>query len=108
MRDLLLFHWAPTTRRKQIVRYGLRPNMRPTQSGWRAPYVCFGTSPSWAWALSGALRPDIESWDLWQTWRSWLPENNRALREHDRRIKEVRAYERVYKRAIWYVGTREA
>ena len=50
------------------------------------------------------MRPDITSWDLWQTWRSWLPQN-KALWE-DGRIKEVRVFERVYKRHIWYVATR--
>lgn len=107
MRDVLLYHWSPTDRRRQILRYGLRPNCRPTTNpveGWKAPYVCFSPSPSWAWALSGRFHPEIESWDLWQVWRSWLPKHKAHW--EDGRIKEVRAFERVYKRHIWYVGTR--
>lgn len=111
MKDLLLFHWSPTERRGQINHLGLLPSSRPTTNvaledgrPWRAPYVCFCPSPSWAWALSGRFRPDVASWDLWQVWRSWLP-RNRAIWEAGK-IKEVRAFERVYKRHLWYVATR--
>ena len=53
---VLLFHWSPARHRKQITRHGLRPHRRPvTTAGddtparqWRAPYVCFADSPSWA------------------------------------------------------------
>jgi hypothetical protein len=65
-----LYHWAPATRRKQIIRYGLRPGMRTTTSSGPlgAPCVCFADSPSWAWALSGGMpRAADGTWDLWQT-----------------------------------------
>lgn len=121
MRELLLFHWSPSDRRKQILRYGLRPRCRPTTNpvddignpvgngdirGWRAPYICLGPSPSYAWALSGAQEPGITEWDLWQVWRSHLG-RHRLVRE-DGHIKEVRAFDRIYKRHVWYVATRSA
>lgn len=111
--DTVLFHWAPTLKRKQIIRYGLRTHMRPTVStpGWRPPYVCLAESPSWAWALSGMHRPDIGSWDLWQTWLYRLGEQWDAIPVMDNKLAyqfhEVRAYERIYKRDLWLVGTRE-
>lgn len=107
-----LFHWAPAARRKQILRYGLRPSMRCTtasgDASFKWPVVCFADSPSWAWALSGGMRwtPRGE-WDCWQTAMDVLtdpvilPGPNRASG-----IYEVRTTHRVYKRDLWYVGTR--
>ena len=104
----LLFHWSPTTRRKGIIRYGLRPGMRPSAStpGWKPPYVCFADSPSWAWALSGDMHSEIESWDLWQTWTNLLNGYEKLPGWGNHKTHEVRTYERVYKRDLWYVGTR--
>lgn len=102
-----LYHWAPIDRRGQINRYGLRPSMRATTMSARAPVVCFADTPSWAWALSAAMRPDIPAWDLWQTSLDRL-ESPTVLGSSDRSsgIHEVRTLGRVYKRNIWYVGTR--
>lgn len=105
-----LYHWSPTERRGQINRYGFRPSMRSVDGLWKPPYVCFSDSPSLAWAISGQLRPEIPSWDLWMMW-SDVPSGMEVLpfdvepgqRE---RIKEYRVYERVFKRDIWYVATR--
>lgn len=108
-----LFHWSPASRRKQIVRYGLRPFSRLTVSAgedvkWAAPYVCFADSPAWAWALSGGMRwTPSGQWDLWQTSldrltaativpADWRPSG----------IYEVRNEARVYKRDLWLVGHR--
>lgn len=102
-----LYHWSPSDRRKQIIRYGLRPSMRATQMSVRAPVICFADTPSWAWALSGALRPDIPHWDLWQTSLDRL-ESPTVLGSPDRStgIWEVRTTHRVYKRHLWLVGHR--
>lgn len=108
-----LYHWSPTVRRKQIIRYGLRPAMPSvTSHEWRAPYVCFADSPSWAWALSGGLRrqpiaPWEREWDLWQTWQEALVEPQ-VLATPDRPsgIYEVRTEHRVFKRDLWLVGSR--
>lgn len=106
---LMIYHWAPTSRRKQILRYGLRPGMRPTTSSEvGAPCVCFADSPSWAWALSGGMNwsPDGE-WDLWQTSLDRLTDPV-VLATDDRPsgIYEVRTEHRVYKRDLWLVGSR--
>lgn len=105
-----LFHWAPTTRRKQIIRYGLRPRMRATTSGYHgSPVICLADSPSWAWALSGGMRyTPSGSWDLWQTSMDRL-EDPKVLATTDRRsgIYEVRTLSRVFKSDVWYVATRE-
>lgn len=103
----LLYHWSPTTRRKQISKLGLVPGSRSLDGAWKPPYVCFADSPSMGWALSGALRPDIDSWDLWMTW-STTPKGFEIipLDGSDSVVKEVRVYQRIYKRDIWYVATR--
>lgn len=109
--DRPLYHWAPAARRKQIRRYGLRPGMRPTTSSgqpYGAPCVCFGDSPSWAWALSGK-QPGAAAgeWDLWQTWLDRL-EAPIVLATDSRPsgLHEIRTEHRVYKRDVWLVGSR--
>lgn len=107
-----LYHWSPAGRRRQITRYGLRPHMRAvtTSEAFKAPYVCFADSPSWAWALSGEMpyAPRGE-WDLWQTSMDLLtepvvlPGPGRASG-----IYEVRTEHRLYKRHLWYVASRTA
>lgn len=106
-----MYHWAPRTRRKQIQRYGLRPSMRPTtniQEGFKAPYVCFADSPSWAWALSGDQRhSESGEWDLWMTWLNNLTDPIiRCGADRPSGIYEVRTLHRVYKSKLWFVGSR--
>lgn len=105
-----LYHWSPAARRKQINRYGLRPSMRSTTSteGYKAPYICFADTPSWAWALSGDMPDAIKGeWDLWMTYLdklqrvTILPTTTRPSS-----IYELRAEQRVYKSQLWYVGSR--
>lgn len=108
--DRPLFHWAPAARRKQIVRYGLRPSMRATTTTGQlgAPCICLGDSASWAWALSGGMRwtPGGE-WDLWQTTLGCLTDPV-VLASDTRKsgIYEVRVEHRIFKRDLWYVGSR--
>lgn len=107
-----LFHWAPRARRKQIIRYGLRPRMRTTATtgldGWRAPWTCFADSPSWAWALSGD-QPNAPAgdYDLWVTSLDRLVDPI-VCESADRPsgMHEVRTRERVFKRDLWLAGTR--
>lgn len=83
--------------------------MRPTVStpGWRAPYVCFAETPSWAWALSGGMGADAGSgWDLWQCQVNGLQVYAMPTFDEDHQWHEVRVYERVHKRLIWHVATR--
>lgn len=105
-----LYHWAPTCRRKQIIRHGLRPHMRPTtvSEGWKAPVICFADQPAWAWALSGGMSyTPAGEWDLWQTSMDLLTDPV-ILPGVDRAsgIYEVRTEHRVYKRDLWLVASR--
>lgn len=107
MVDIPLYHWTPTTNRKSILKLGLLPNKAClTSTEWRAPYICFAESPSWAWALSGAFHPEIIEWDLWQTSIDRLTEPKRIKSYDNHRWHEVRTWHRVYKRNLWFVGTR--
>ena len=103
-----LYHWAPTTRRKQIIRYGLLPGRKPTTAGGLMPVVCFGDSPSWAWVLSGGQRGHAPgSWDLWETTLDRLTDPiTLASADRPSGLHEVRTASRVYKRDIWYVASR--
>ncbi len=103
-----LFHWSPVERRKSILRRGLVPGSRCTTSSGRFKVVCFADSPSWAWALSAEIcgEPGSE-WDLWQCALDLLVEPT-ILPGEDRAsgIYEVRTEHRVFKRDLWFVGTR--
>jgi hypothetical protein len=105
-----LYHWSPRVRMKQILRYGLRPGMRSTTSteGLRVPYVCFADSPSWAWALSGQMKwAPSGDWDLWLTYMNDITEPIlHATPDRPSGLYEVRTEHRVYKRNLWYVGSR--
>lgn len=107
-----LFHWSPRARRAQITRYGLRPCMRPTTHvgegmTWRAGYICLADTPSWAWALSGAMpSAPAGEWDLWQTTVDRLTEPMVMPADWSNGIHEIRTASRVYKRDLWHVGTR--
>lgn len=74
---------------------------------WKPPYVAYSDAPSMAWVLSGAIHPEVSDWDLWMTW-SDTPSGLEVLPldgDHNV-VKEVRIYERVFKRDLWYVGSR--
>jgi len=57
-----LYHWAPTACRDAILETGLRPSC-PHRDGTLT--VCLASTPSVAWALSGAMR-ERGAWDLWE------------------------------------------
>lgn len=105
----MLFHWSPTTRRKQIIRRGLVPGSRSVDGLWRPPYVAFADTPSLAFALA-KHREDITSWDLWMVWKSSIQGGFEMLPYDDgeavNTCKEYRVYDRIWKRDCWYVGTR--
>jgi hypothetical protein len=112
--QMLLYHWSPATRRKQIMRHGLLPRRRPSTTlgrvggrVWRAPYICFGDTPSWAWALSGGMPHTVSGeWDLWCCWLDRLTEPLLLTRTDSNGVHEIRTDHRVFKRDLWYVGTR--
>jgi hypothetical protein len=112
-RDIPLFHWAPASRRKQIVRCGLRPLMRPTTNSvdssvvWKSPYVCLSEDPAWAWVISGDQKHSPEGeWDLWQTWASFVEGLEVLPGRGDMGVHEVRTRHRIYKRHVYHIGSR--
>lgn len=100
-----MYHWAPISRRKQIIRYGLRPGSRSSCGEWKPPYVCLADSPLLAWQLIGRYRPQIEQWDLWWT-HSDAAVPYEEIPSDNGDVREYRIYHRIYKRDLWYVGTR--
>lgn len=105
MADELFYHWSPMDRRKRILRLGLTTNCISRDGCWRPPYVCLAPYPQLAWNLSGGMSALVNFWDLWQV----------DVREQtgyeeiyfdNGNLKEIRVYERIYKRNVWYVGTR--
>jgi hypothetical protein len=105
-KPFLLFHWSPVSRRKSILKYGLCPNKISKDNLWRPPYVCFSPSPSMAWCLT-VMHCGSMDYDLWMMWSS-VPKKLFPVFPgcHERR-QEYRAFERIMKKDIWYVGTRE-
>jgi hypothetical protein len=111
-RPFLLYHWSPVSRRNSIARLGLVPGKLPVQSSQRFPYVCFATSPSLAWGLSAEFSDEVGEWDLWMVWstavKGRLERLHRVYGRNRARTTpaEYRAYERIFKRDVWWVGTR--
>lgn len=108
-----LYHWAPRERRKSIEHYGLKPFSKPTVTigenwGHRAPVICLGDSPSWAWQLSGGMSyaPRGE-YDLWETALHVITEPV-VLPSLQTRSgwHEVRTEHRIYKRHLTWIASR--
>lgn len=101
------YHWAPTERRNSINHRGLLPGQLSTDMLWRPPYICLTHRPSWAWGLSGDTERgrQVKEWDLWEV---WLPNDQsyEVLKSLDGSIDEIRVYKRIFKRDVWYVGSR--
>jgi hypothetical protein len=107
-KPFILYHWSPSSRRKQIERQGLRvgkPHVTHTK-GWQAKYLCFAASPSLAWGLSACAVNEEGDWDLWMTWSASLQKPIRRIRWEGLEVKEYRTYDNLPKRLIWFVGTR--
>lgn len=102
----LMYHWSSTSRRNGITRRGLVPGSRSVDGLWKPPYVCFSDSPSLAWSLA-KHRTGIEQWDLWMTWSN-VPRGIEELSFDGGRLREIRVYERIFKRDLWYVATRSS
>jgi len=102
------FHWSPTSRRKSITRKGLIPGSYSTDRLWKPPHICLAESPRVAWSLSGAMHrgAEHESWDLWEVWTHDLKGYEVLMYDSGTHIKEIRVFERVYKRDVWLVASR--
>lgn len=105
-----LYHWSPTTRRKQIIHYGIRVGMWSPDRLWKPPCSCWADNAELAWILSGQIHPEIKEWDLWMTYSN-VPKGIELRIDYSpgkqgHYVKEYRIYERIYKRDLWYVGSR--
>ncbi len=110
-RPVPLYHWSPAPRRTQIIRRGLVPGSWSIDHAWRAPYVALSDSPSLSWGLSGG-HPRGEAhptWDLWMVWSDRLDGGHVHLFYglDESHPQEVRVFQRIYKRDLWMVGTRQ-
>lgn len=108
-KPFLLYHWSPTKNRKQITKYGLRPNQASnTEPKWKSPHVCFSTSPSHAWGLSAMILGIEQEYDLWMVWSTNIPDlKRRPDFPKDANVAEFRTAKRVFKSNLWLVGTRQ-
>lgn len=75
---------------------------------WRPPYVCLAPSPHIGWGLSGGMGYDADAttWDLWEVWVGEQTGYEEIYYDSGR-LKEIRVYERIYKRNLWWIGMRE-
>lgn len=102
----VMFHWSPTSRRDDILKFGLMPNQLNIVASGPLSHVCLSTSPSVAWSLSGGTGwTEVDDWDLWQV---RLGENDRVYirPEFGSEITEVTVRNVIAPDRIWYVGSR--
>jgi len=90
---------------KSQIRYGLRPGSVSSCRQWKPPYVCLADSPSLAWGLIGRFRPSIRDWDLWWTTGA-AAYPFETIPWDDGEVREYRVYHRIFKRDLWFVGSR--
>lgn len=113
MRPFLLYHWSPVSRRKSILRHGLRPNHRSRDGSWKPPYLCWCRYPGTAWSLSAVHTERAARWDLWCVWSDrvgpWITRNCNEGRNARKFwwYTEYRSFQRVPKSKLWHVGTRK-
>jgi hypothetical protein len=103
------YHWAPTERRERIKKVGLVPGQWSRDRLWKPPYICLSARPSLAWSLSGGMnyKNDHKNWDLWEVWTHEQSGYEELYFDDDTTdVKEIRVYERIFKRNVWYVASR--
>lgn len=114
-----IYHWSPRDRLPRIKRLGLMPGMRSPRLSqdvpedadiqgwwqWRAPYVCFSTTPATAWNYALVIRG--VTYDLWEAYLKPSDEVYVMPMWGDA-IQEVRVYNRILKSRLNFVGERTA
>jgi len=108
----LLYHWAPRSRRKSILKHGLRIRSAPAHGrkycSWRTPWICTSPWPNHAWSLSATHGRPGKWWDLWSFWSDRVDKVAHARKEgwfgHP---KEYRVMHNIRARNIWHVGERQ-
>lgn len=67
-------------------------------------------SPRTAWDLSGRFHEKTEDLGPWDLWEVWLGEQEKIeilpFDNHPHIIKEIRIFDRIYKRNVWLIGSR--
>jgi len=114
-----VYHWSPRNRLARIKHLGLAPGMpssrapkEPSEDAdvrdswkWRAPYICFSTTPATAWNYALVTRG--VTYDLWEV---YLESGDEVvvLPMWGDRIQEVRVFNRILKSRLHFVGERTA
>lgn len=111
--ERVLFHWSPSKNRNSINKTGLVPGRLSysTSIKWRPPYISLSENPDRAWRLSGAFHPEEpQTWDLWMVHACSIrirePIAEYYKNSDKRYVREIRVYERIYKRHLTWVATR--
>lgn len=105
-----LYHWSPASRRKSIQRRGLivgSPHAVHSK-GWRASYLCFSDSPSFAWAYSANTTRKRQNWDLWMVWSTHVPGLSYRYDHVAQLPAEYRSTGNVPKKHLWHVASRRS
>lgn len=73
----------------------------------RWPYVCFGPTPSVAWALSGDFiqESEFEEWDLWM-YRIREEDSVHVRPNFGPSVEEIKIHNSIPPGCLWYVATR--
>lgn len=105
----IFYHWSPLARRTAILRRGLVPGQWSRDRLWKPPYVCLAPTVKGAWSLTGGMKYDHEKSFIWDLWEIWVGDQDgyEELYYDTGRIQEIRVYERIYKRNVWWVATRD-
>lgn len=69
-----LYHWSPSSRRKKILKDGLKVSQKVSGENrglgeWRPPYICFSNSPARAYSMLIHI-PKGTPIDLYEVWPS--------------------------------------
>lgn len=102
-----LYHWSPKENRESILKRGLEIMSHPTCHGQKFNYLCFGTSPSAAWGLSGDFY-DIEEFETWDLWQVQLGKDDSVhmVPTWGPFAQEIRTHNSIPPDRVWWVGER--
>lgn len=104
----VVYHWSPSANRESILQVGLQVySNNVVHTCGRAPYLCFGSTPSNAWRLSAAMDwvQDHESWDLWQVLLTSV--DSVRVTMDGCSVYEIRTENSIPVDRVWFVGRRE-
>jgi hypothetical protein len=61
------------------------------------------------WHLSGGMNYDTDPkvWDLWEVWIGEQKGHEALYNDKSGNLKEIRVYDRIFKRNVLWVATRE-